>query len=694
MPKFILIEHSIRDYQGHYFEYAVRVAKAAEAMGYTPILATNRQFKAGKNMSWKVYPIYKYAFWLHWAEPRWYSWRKWFTSLSTIVKRWTFRLKMSFLFSFFGFFWSIRNQMGDYLRRHALDIRFNTRSFFLMFSLVHLLKLTRSFVKMLWGIIPFHGYLRLQLAHLKSFAQLIIYPILLLTRPRDWMKHWLWDQARTRQFSRDTRSLFRKIKVEDGDIIFIPTSSAVEATGLSQYLQKDPKSIKGTWILLFRHQLHSIDSPGPQQEDMRFVLIRDALLQFRTKLSGHKVYFYTDSDDLTIQYNSLKIVPFETLPIPISKEFFEFRRTHDRDSVLQISYVGDARKEKGYQHLPRIIQDLWLDYVKKDKIHFVIQSNFNVPGGTAQTAVARMQLECYSQDKVTLLKETLNSNEYLDLVRNSDIILLPYDQDAYYAGSSGILGEALVSGVPVIIPERTWMAKQFADQIYDYHDSLKRTLKTLKHRNGKELKWGVDFDDRNPMSLQGFLSLGTGVLSPDANIIVPAFSEFLIISFGPSDEAAGFVSVYVDQLNEKKHSVLKGQVSISESTHARPSVLIRLEKDARRILLSFSKGSGNATPEISDIDIHFLARHKNSQRCPLSTIGLIYRDPDDITDFIREIIDNYPHYRDTAHAFAVSWFEKHNADSLVAELQRVSKYGVDKSATLKQKELQVSRGRK
>jgi len=44
MNKFIIIDHSLCDLQGHHYECSISVAEAAARAGYQPIIIANRSF--------------------------------------------------------------------------------------------------------------------------------------------------------------------------------------------------------------------------------------------------------------------------------------------------------------------------------------------------------------------------------------------------------------------------------------------------------------------------------------------------------------------------------------------------------------------------------------------------------------------------------------------------------------------------
>jgi glycosyltransferase involved in cell wall biosynthesis len=56
-----------------------------------------------------------------------------------------------------------------------------------------------------------------------------------------------------------------------------------------------------------------------------------------------------------------------------------------------------------------------------------------------------------------LVERALATHDYLGLIRDADLLLLPYDPAAYGPRSSGILAEARALGIPAIVPRGCWM---------------------------------------------------------------------------------------------------------------------------------------------------------------------------------------------------------------------------------------------
>jgi hypothetical protein len=60
VPRFILLDHSLRDTGGHHYPYAVSVLQAAEAAGFAPALGTHRDFSAVAGLAphWPLHALF------------------------------------------------------------------------------------------------------------------------------------------------------------------------------------------------------------------------------------------------------------------------------------------------------------------------------------------------------------------------------------------------------------------------------------------------------------------------------------------------------------------------------------------------------------------------------------------------------------------------------------------------------------
>jgi len=681
MPKFILIDHSIREFGGHYYEYAVHVLQAAQEEGLKTILATNRDFKLDKSETKDVadvYPVYKYDFWG--LSRAIYKQHSFFENIRNKISSCKVKLKLSLGYSPVGFLWLIRNQYKELLFSQSFNTRRLFTWFFILIPLIYLTKIAKGLKNLIKLILhPFRtGYIGNILKEFLNFIKIIIYPLTAVISHKSKLVLYIHQLRRIRAFSKATENLFRQVKLEEEDVVFIPTLSEVDLMGLLDYFRKKRNdSIKPSWNLVFRRNLYFGREPEYMFQRNNVKPLRNAFLHFKNNLSGQKVYFFTDTEKLTTQYNSLNIFQFLTLPIPVNNRFQECIAQKEKGYPLKAVYAGDARREKGYQYLPGIIQDLWEDCVDTGKLGFLLQSNFAFTRmeNNADIVFARDQLEKMPDDKVQVIKKPLSSDDYCSLILSGDIGLLFYDRDNYYARSSGALVEFLIAGKPVIVPAGTWLVEEFIHETYKYHEEISRTMMSIRKIDGNELKWANSGNKKlNPM-IQGNLIFGGKSAKSFCWIDVPEGAGNLLISFcfDETTRPGVYTEVFVDQLDQYKRSVSSHFFILGKNDTNRVSGLVRIDPLSKRIWLGFSNAFGDFTVNISNIVLNFIKEDPVSETCPLGVIGLAYSSLEQIPKLLGDMIDNYPHYQRTAQEFAIKYRQKHNANRLVKSLMQTGK---------------------
>lgn len=667
--KFILIDHSITDVGGHHYQYAVHVLDAAAKAGYRPVLAVNRNFRAPP-MGWEVHPAYTYAFFFRLVEPRWYQWLR---SLGQRVRGRMFRFRSNLIFSPLGFFWAIRDDLGPYLREQMTASGYWARAIVLVI-LLYALKVLRAFRAFLSAVVPVGAYVRNVLKHGGGLLRVLLSPVKALVQPEGWALRWLYDLRKAWAFGHETLRLLARLPLEPGDMVFLPTVSEVEMLGLLQCFKKDPTSSRPTWHLLFRRDIYPGRKPDYPLHDGEQRARRNAFLHFTRDAAAHRVFLYTDTEELSVQYSRLG-VPFRTLPIPHTHPA-EARRGSGNGPV-HVVYLGDARSEKGYHHLPRLLGDLWPDYVAPGRVVFTIQSNFNVHEGEPEAVVARAQLEGFPRDRVRLACDPLSVDAYSDLLLSADVVLLPYDRDNYYARSSGILVEALAAGVPVVVPAGTWLSRQFVSETYAYHRSLQHGLRSIKTRVGEELRWRRQGAPNTTAMAGGELAFGGQGAGAWCWVAVPRDAAYLLVSLRFEQRSHGtVVRVHADGLDRQGRSRTKCTCLVEAlPSHPHASALIPLAGGAQKLWLGLHNAFGEDAVYLSEVRLDLLAWPESATAYPLGAVGVAYASPEELTGAVREMLDHYAHYRQTAGAFARQYFALHNAERLVEDLERVADAG-------------------
>jgi hypothetical protein len=196
-----------------------------------------------------------------------------------------------------------------------------------------------------------------------------------------------------------------------------------------------------------------------------------------------RVRLYIDTRELAEEYEQVSGLHFDILPIPFRTNLIRPKDRRPGDALC-IAYFGDMRDEKGFHHLPAIIEHLRADYVERGKVRFLIQASPNRPEWNPKSAAALERLRTYAPHQVRLVggHDPLSPDEYFRLVSAADLLLCPYCPVHYKRRSSGTFTEGIAAGVPTVVPADTWLAgQQPAGAGEQFHDeaSLLRAVQRI-----------------------------------------------------------------------------------------------------------------------------------------------------------------------------------------------------------------------
>jgi len=661
MPQFIVIDHSIQDTTGHHYEYALRVAEAAAKAGYTPVLGVNVHFETEQKVPWVVHPVYRYGFWPRMATT---SGSKIATNFASKMANGLRLAHLRFIFSQWGFLYLFRDGPIGYLKWHPFDSPVST-AVLVTAGVVYLP--VRMVMLVLTTLVPFRSYFANIFKTAWNLVKNTAIQVFEALSPQGPLDRWRFLRRKRKSFGEDTLRLLKKLKLSPDDLIFIPTLSESEMLGLMQCFRRSKDASIPSYHLIFRRNLYEGREPEFDAQENNLLNIRNAFLEFHAGLSGQRVFFYTDTEELTKQYNRLGVFPFGICPIPHTVPASEHKPS---ELPLRVTYLGDARAEKGYQHLPGVVQDLWPAEVASGHVSFVFQSNYNVRPGEPEAIVARSRLSSYPRDKVRLLTESCSSEQYRELLVSADIMVLPYREDLYYARSSGVVIEALAAGVPVVVPATSWLAKQIADPVYRYLANLAGSGKDV---SAKRRPWYRETGHtHHELSL---LQDGLTVGGENRKIYTwqtrPSAAKAVLVSFEFGKGDGEFITCYVDQVDAYGNRVDFRQEMRGPGYRERAAWLaIPLHPAAKKIWIGLRNSFSDTLIYLQNASVHFVGALLEGEAVPLSSVGVMFT-PDGsgaVANGLREVLRHYEHYRDSARAFSDQVYRVHNAENLIRTL--------------------------
>lgn len=459
--RFILIDPSIKAPGGHHYEYAERILNAARDNGFQTLLLAHRDYQG--SVSHHVVPAFSQTFWDHY---RYYYTNGpkpeadvLGTALRNPAKRFIeavnnifLTVKRRFIFSKYGL--AVARARHLPLRTIIFntylpdDASFNPTPRGLL-ALMRIALGGAAIVK--------NG---LDLASRPAVKQTLKAGLLVLTSPIISLAalYWLYRSGSkdpSLQFASELIGAFNQDHDFATSILFIPNATAAELDGLVWLDRAKHPTRQGHWSILYRRPAFSGYPAVYKNQIEQARLFKMEFARLKDRAPHLNVRFYTDTQELTDQYNLLGIFHFSTLPVPVDLVAAKPPATAP---ALTIGYLGDARDEKGYPLLPRIVDACTAGADAFSEVRFLFQSNFNVPGGEQGSAYAHGLLKQYDNDQVELVYGPFDSAAYQALLHRMDIVLIPYNSLNYSARSSGVLMEALSLGLPVLVPAGSWMA--------------------------------------------------------------------------------------------------------------------------------------------------------------------------------------------------------------------------------------------
>lgn len=662
MRKFILIDQSIKDAGGHHLEYALRVLKAAKSAGFETVLAVN---KSCKNFELSEVDVleksFSNGFWENFACERQVPSKRGKSIAQILIEK-----KEDFiyevLFSQLGYAYQLLSEgktpSGLAKKYHLVseDQKIPLWAIAAGAVLLRIRQWHRRLTSLLNPVFRNAGKtVRLLVRIIKLSVGIALAPAVLLYLAFRWKNISGRFDRFSILFGNECRHLLARVDAKDGDLVFVPTLGDVELTGIG--LCSHAKALSGIeWHLLFRRNLFVGREQNYLNQIESVQKTHLVLSEFKENFEFGTVAFYTDTNPLSEQWNILGIYSFSTLPIPHDDSLK--KTTRKAFEPLIVSYIGDARDEKGFQHLARLVGDIRAAGFDSGKVRFRFQSNFNVPLGESGSRIAKAELSLMSSDGVELLEGPFDSNEYINLINTSDILLVPYDENNYYARSSGVFAEALAAGVPVVYPARSWMGRELLDENIRYSKSVEKKFQCtpwnqIIDRNSKLVHLSVSKTLKNPF----------------------VFFYYKLTAAQPGEYAK--LSFYEVSLNKS----LKGKKA--ESLDFVGAILIDLRVDSGTCFYRFNKPgtyevhlehsdglsqdntNQNLTSYFTDIRYRLAGAE---EPMPVQSVGYGYEAIEDLSVGVREILSHYESYEENSLNFAKIWGEFHSASNLVRML--------------------------
>jgi glycosyltransferase involved in cell wall biosynthesis len=256
--------------------------------------------------------------------------------------------------------------------------------------------------------------------------------------------------------------LFRLPAVEPEDLVFINTVRPIQLAALLEWRRATPPARRPAFVvdsvntgLEIRRVPGGLNMTVPDpRSDPRAALFRYVARRLPRE-AGARFHFATFGPVPTELFRLLLDYPVRTLPAPYRAVVPLRNRAGARP--VTVSILGHQRTNKGYDLLPDVARDL---LNARPDIRLFVQNVASKDGAAAQK---RLRELAAGTPRLIVEEEPAGETRWLQLLAMTDLALCPYRPEAYVAGFSAVLNEALANGIPAVVPAETTMEMLLQD---------------------------------------------------------------------------------------------------------------------------------------------------------------------------------------------------------------------------------------
>lgn len=250
----------------------------------------------------------------------------------------------------------------------------------------------------------------------------------------------------SRSLVEDLTRLDRAVRFSNQDVFIINSLRQQHLGGVFRYFSSISVE-RCPYVAVVIHFTSLRQNGSYNQRFIRYT--KNALKEINPRISDRFILL-TDTEELTSEYKEMHDAIALTAPIPHSSSAVNSIKC----DKLNVSFIGQARKDKGFHKLPLVIKHVRENTAAE---HVVFHAQSYSPIHSHENEKILIELKSMG---VFTYDNPLSSIEYNNLMGLSDIILLPYEPYPYTRQSSGVFAEALAAGKVIVAPRNTWMGRQ------------------------------------------------------------------------------------------------------------------------------------------------------------------------------------------------------------------------------------------
>ncbi|MFO0816845.1 MAG: hypothetical protein U1A77_02810 [Pirellulales bacterium] len=534
-------------------------------------------------------------------------------------------------------------------------------------------------------------------------------------RPSDWhesLRLALRMRRMRRRIQREVEAATRfweKTDASPGDHAFLQTISDFDLHWICRFLAAVPSTRNVTWHWQFHNNFLRGREPDYSTQSLQLQAMRDHFQSLLAMIPGHRVQMYCTTSALAAQFNLLGVAPFRVLECPVSPELwraatdvegdlFTEINSRSRDSIiadatpkartypLKVVCGGYGRDEKGWRQLDRLMAGVWDElfesgrcqlqvqatqdgvekFIKKPKNYSAERDDISPYADVSRVVVEQLQSafpqdlrrdidadsETLSPPSLRCVPYPLSSRDYVEFVRGADVGLFLYDPTRYYSRYSAVLAEMMCVGVPVIVPAASWLADQVAEPNEEYLAGLLKSSSALRAGWVSQGSRSVEFSE------------------------VPGVASDLLVQFAWDEplDAGEFLRVTFVQRDSAGH-MLRSTPVVARPAEGTTTVhcLVPLVEAARSVALEWGGAFTESARLGRVVDAKFLPRRADGDgHHPRGAVGLVFSEPEQVGEMLREMTSHIEHYSMHAQRLASVYRRRRSPQSILECLTSIS----------------------
>jgi glycosyltransferase involved in cell wall biosynthesis len=276
------------------------------------------------------------------------------------------------------------------------------------------------------SVIPHYRYGLRERAGIVTQVKASIYHRVRLLLGEKMLPHFEPLMLRSQSVVKDTIDIIRNAKPNIEDVLFFPTLNWCDIAALCQYSGKNP--------FLNIHLVIRFDPPKQRKAQV--------LLKRLSRLRGN-VTFWADTPELVEVYQNIFECEIKLIRMP-----FDLSKSNQPNvDKPYIAYLGEAREDKGFDLLPDIIR-------LSDDLHLGCDFKVQIlsdPNRSLAVFAAIDDLDVNKSSNLYIIHGALSRADYSKFMSHAAAILCLHRPEDYRLRSAGIVTQAVLAGVPLIM---------------------------------------------------------------------------------------------------------------------------------------------------------------------------------------------------------------------------------------------------